>query len=587
MNMRKWLRGRASPCQGEGREFESRLPLHFAQIAQLVEQGTENPRVLGSIPSLGTMKSCFSGSSFFFQKQTMMKQKNDPGKIDRDNGNNTPLADEVNQYKNGNRISFHVPGHKGSGIPEVSPGSFCPDVLRSDLTELPGLDDLCHPTGVIAEAERLASELFGAEETFFLVNGTTSGVAAAIAAVSSERDTVILERHSHESTTRGLVLSGASPCYIYNAYDEETGLFSGITPSEVKEAIRKCSSPAAVVLTHPSYYGTYSDLRGIVETAHQAGVVVIVDEAHGAQLAFTEQQGIPPALSTGADLVIQSTHKMLGSLTQSSMLHVQGALVDRNRLHYYISFMNSTSPSYLLMSSLDLTRAFMEKRGREIWKTIRAAVETARDQLNRTDGVSCPVHFRDADGRKHRLESSRLLISMWEHGLTGAELGRILSENYSVDVEFSDLQYAVALVGTGSTEEDVEDLVRAIRDISSLPGKTIDPAAALQIEQYCKVSRIRPKTGMTPRQALAAKTLRLGGVYAEGMVSARDVSLYPPGIPVIRTGEVFSREIIDYVEENSRSGMEFHGTAGTGESGETCFFCAEDPMAMDLMNGFF
>lgn len=499
----------------------------------------------------------------------------------------TPLADAVKKYKEYSRISFHVPGHKSAETFTRLRSYFGSEVLDADLTELPGLDDLHHPSGVIAEAERLAAEVFGAEETFFLVNGTTSGMTAAIAAAATEENTVILERQSHESTSRGLVLSGAAPCYLYNSFDQKRGLFSGISCEDVKNALQRCHSPAAVVLTHPSYYGTYSDLRTITEVAHQAGAVVIVDEAHGAQLAFTEQQGIPSALEAGADIVVQSTHKMLGSLTQSSMLHVQGTLADRNRLRYYISFMNSTSPSYLLMSSLDLARAFAAKQGGILWKRISAMIRETGDRLNQLDGIDCPRTFTGSDGQNYELENSRLLISAWEHGLTGMELSRILTSEYGIDMEFSDLRYTVALAGIGSIEADFEQLIHAMAEISKQPPGVIDTVVLEQQIQYQEAHWFRPAPGMTPRQAVSARILRLGGSHAEGMVSARDISLYPPGIPVIRAGEILSRGIITCIEKARQYGMQLHGTAGVGDDGKVRFFCAEDPRAYDLMNGFF
>ena len=518
-------------------------------------------------------------------KKIKRSEKNDGNSKNSGMNGRTPLADAVDGYGKENRVSFHVPGHKGSAFASGFRSVFNHDLLRYDLTELPGLDDYHHPVSVIADAQECAAQLFGAEETFFLTNGTTSGLIAAIAAVSSEENTVIMERNSHECTTRGLILSGASPYYVYNDFDENTGLPTGISCEQVNNAIRNCPSPAAIVLTHPSYYGTYSDLQAIVDTAHQAGVVVIVDEAHGAQLSFTKQRGIPSALSTGADIVVQSTHKMLGSLTQSSMLHVQGSLVDRNRLRFYISFMHSTSPSYLLMTSLDLIRACMGEHGNDIWETIIRAVRDTRARLNRLSGVSCPRFFKGCDGEEHELEAARLLISAWNHGLTGIELSRILASQYQMDVEFSGLQYAVILLGAGSTEEDLNRLFDALEQIIEKPSKVMDAVTEQQLSLFHEAGTLRPDRGMTPRQAVGARLLELSGEHAEGMVSARDISLYPPGVPVIRTGEMISREIVEFVEAARRCGMKFHGTVEV--ESELRFLCAEDPRILDMMNGFF
>ena len=498
-----------------------------------------------------------------------------------------PLADAVQDFHAEERISFHVPGHKSRGHLLRRCETHAEGMELSDLTELPGLDDFHDPSGIIAEAEQLAAELFGAEQTFFLVNGTTSGMMAAVAAASTEKDTVILERNTHECSTRGLILSGAVPYYVYNFFDEQNLLPAGISAADLEKALEQCGSVAAVVLTHPSYYGTYSDLRKIVEQAHRAGAAVIVDEAHGAQLAFAVQDGIPTALEAGADIVVQSTHKMLGSFTQSSMLHVQGNIVDRERLRYYISFMNSTSPSYPLMCSLDRARAFLEDHGKQRWMRNVEIVRQVRDDLSSLDGIDCPSVFSGSGGTLYKLESSRLLISAWDRGLTGMELRDLLASKYKIDVEFSDLRYVIALAGINSTEEDFDRLVYAMKETALHPPKERDASVSQQMERYQKVFRLRTDREMTPRKAVTSHTLRLSGNYAEGSVSARDIILYPPGIPVIRAGEVFRREIIDYINEGIRCGMEFHGAAGTGEKGEILFYCAEDEYELRLLNGFF
>lgn len=516
----------------------------------------------------------------------MKKKQTDDGSLYFRENTQAPLAAALKKYSENDRISFHVPGHKNHRSLLQYGRDAGLDLLSSDLTELPELDDLHNPTGVIREAEHLASKLFGSEQTYFLVNGTTGGMMAAAAAVSSEKDTVIAERNSHECTGRGLILSGAVPFYIYNYFDEKTGLTAGISPAEVEKALNQCYSPAAVILTHPSYYGTYSDLCRIVKIAHQAGVPVIVDEAHGAQLAFCRQKEIPEALQAGADLVVQSTHKMLGSLTQSSMLHVQGNLVDRHRLDYYVSFMNSASPSYLLMSSLDLARSYMERRGRNIWENVIGMVSRTRGQISRIEGIDCPSFFYGEDGLRHELESSRLLISAWDLGLTGIELSRILARDYKIDVEFADIRYAAALAGTGSREEDFLRLTEAVEEIAGRNCFSGNSAAEKLSAQYAEVFSLRPVREMTPRKAAQARTLCLSSLHAEGSVSARDISVYPPGIPVIRAGETITREIISYIEESIKNGFELHGIADAGEDGVR-FFCAEDDRVFDMMQGFF
>lgn len=507
-----------------------------------------------------------------------------------------PIRDAVNFYSTGGRTSFHVPGHKGSmpGMTDL----FGEKSVSMDLTELPGTDDLHEPGGPILEAQQMAAALFGADETFFLVNGTTSGIMAAMAACAGSSDTVIAERNTHLSAGRGFVLSGAFPYYVYNHFDRKNCLPSGISAEELRAAIQNCGRPAAVVITHPSYYGTYSDIEEIVRTAHEAGVPVIADEAHGGQLAFTGQEGIPAALEAGADISVQSTHKMLGSLTQSSMLHVQGGLVDRDRLRYFVSFMNSTSPSYLLMASLDAARAAMEADGRHIWKGISDQVRAAKEELSGLDGIAIPETFEGTDGILHPVEGSRILISARQLGIGGPELSRILADDCGIDLEFADPVYAAALAGAGSRPEDFRRLAEAVRDISSrFSGRrAAGPSERMKdmIREYAASFSIRPERVISPREAVFGRVISLDGEKAEGCVSAADISMYPPGVPIVRSGERLTADIIGYIEKAAGLGFSFHGLADRNHEGEGLpggsapkFLCTEDENDINMLTGIF
>lgn len=501
-----------------------------------------------------------------------------------------PLSDAVSEFASDDRISFHVPGHKGNGNEGgAAAGIFEKNILKCDLTELPGLDDLHHSSGVIRQAEQEASVLFGSDETFFLANGTTSGAAAAIAAVSSEKTNVILERSIHGCATTGLIISGASPYYIYDHYDSEKNLSGGISADDVKRSLELCENPSAVFVTHPSYYGTYSSLSEIVDAAHCAGVPVIADEAHGAQMMFTGQR-IISAMEAGADISVQSTHKMLGSLTQSSMLHVQGNLVDRKRLKFFINMMTSTSPSYLLMSSLDAARADADRNGSEKWHKIRTLVSDAADRIDRIPGMRCCREFTGADGLKHDTEGSRLLVTACDLGLSGRDLEKILSEKYRIDAEFSDIRYAILLAGAGSRESDFDMLTAALSDISAhYSDKAPEPfhRFSRQMEMYDSLFKLRMSAELTPRQAVFSDYSILDSEKSEGRISACDISVYPPGIPAVRAGELLSRDIINYIVECSKLGFEFHGPAYYDIFGNVKFCCVEDERDDMMLMGYF
>jgi arginine decarboxylase len=549
-----------------------------------------------------------------------------------------PIVEALEKYKSSGRLRLHMPGHKG----RVDDGAelsriFCDEMLAADITEIAGMDDLHAPEGIIRDAEALAAELFGADRTFFLVNGTTSGIMAAIAAVAGEDEPLLVARDCHKSVTRGLVLGGARPVYIMPHVDRESGLAAGISVEDVREAFRKNLGVRGIVLSHPSYYGTYSDLQSIVDIAHSHGAIVIADEAHGAELAFTAQDGIPEALAAGADIAVQSTHKMLGSLTQSSMLHVQGTLVDMDRLEYYVSMMTSTSPSYLLMASLDAVRCEMHARGREIWQAVLDMTADAADVIDEIPGMACVRTFESADGEKKPLEGSRLLVSAADCGISGRRLGELLYREYNIDVEFSDDRYVIVLLGSHSKRADMDAFVAALRGISHdyyNDGKsalTMGNARHIDIDMKCAskensdtnyyIEEMKHVAGtectceyenqrahdsghiceivnltapaieayLTPRKAVTAPHSTLELRMCEGMVAASEIAIYPPGIPLVEPGEIISVELIDYLYERLEAGWHIHGIKKVNEDGieKYVIVVAEDESRKMLFNCVF
>ena len=490
-----------------------------------------------------------------------------------------PLADSLSEYGRQKHVSFHVPGHKGESPFSASEGIsalFSAKTMNADITEIEGFDDLHHPQGIILEAEHLAAELFGADETFFLVNGTTSGVAAAVAAAAYQGSLVLVCRHCHESVVRGLILGGAQPVYVEETFDEELGIPTGVSTESVRQALKRYPQARALVITHPSYYGTCSKLREIADLCHSFGTAVIADEAHGAQLYFSDQQDFPGALRAGCDISVQSTHKMLGSLTQSSMLHVRGDLIDRERLRKMIGLMNSTSPSYLLMASLDAVRYEMALRGKEIWSAAVRMTGEAADRIGKIDGIRCLREYRNAEGEKQRIEGSRLLISAAEAGISGRSLYKILAHEYRIDLEFADDFYVVAVTGSGTQYRDFAALSDALRDLSGRVKKRFgDPDSGLRqrlteekivflrrhLKRYLSLGH---ETALSPREAFFSPSERIPLQEACGRTAACSVAVYPPGIPVLYPGEVITEEICRYLTDALRDGCHVHGIGQEG-----------------------
>lgn len=499
-----------------------------------------------------------------------------------------PLCDALKEYISSGRTSLHVPGHKGGSpdLPELS-WLLGDNALKCDITEIAGFDDLHEPEGILKEAQDLAADLYGSEECFFLVNGTTSGLMAAVAAAAGTDERMIISRDCHKSVARGLTISGASPIYLDPFIDKANGLPCGISPEEL-EGLLAFGGIKAIVLTNPSYYGTYSDLPSIVETAHRHGAAVIVDEAHGGHLGFAEQEGIPDAMSAGADISVQSTHKMNGSLTQSSMLHVRGDLIDRKKLAFFIRLMTSTSPSYLLMASLDASRYRMAADGRRIWHERISQVRSAGDRIDHIPGIRCIRTFTQAGGRTCRIDGARLLISAEDMGIRGSRLSDMLYKEYGIDCELSDERYILALAGPGTDQKDLYRLVDALKMISESRGVTGGQEGAVCgrrhddgggghsehacIEEGCYETEflsimsaagisagIRHEYSMTPREAVMAGHEEVELAYSEGRVSASDVCIYPPGIPLITAGEKISQEMIMILYDLDKKGVHIHG----------------------------
>ncbi len=453
----------------------------------------------------------------------------------------TPLFDSIMEYDRLRPSYFRIPGHRyENGINPKWREAVGDAIFGLDLTETYYTDDLHNASTYIKEAEELAAGLWGADYTHFLVNGSTCGNQAMVLTVCGGGGKIAIPRNAHKSALMGLILSGGNPVYLTPQIESEWVLHGGITPEQVEAMFVDNPDCRGVLVVSPTYYGITSDIRGIAEVCHRHHAVLMVDEAHGAHCYLSDK--LPAgALEQGADMCVQSIHKVTGSFTQSSMLHVKSRLIDRARLEANLHLVQSTSPSYILLASLDLARQDMAMRGAEMIDTALELARMARASINELPGICCAG--REIIGRAgiHDLDETRLVISAAELGLTGFEMKKMLFYNYNIDVEISDYRNVVAIVTYANLREDLDHLVQALADIAEKhrEGRPLTGAEPLPpIPEYV----------LSPRESYFSNKKRVLWTDCRGRVMGEMIAPYPPGIPAIYNGERMSDEVWEYLE---------------------------------------
>ena len=475
----------------------------------------------------------------------------------------TPLLDALKKLAQKEHAAFYAPGHKqGRGIARNVRDLLGEQVFQADLPELPELDNLFAPEGAIATAQELAAATFGAEQTWFLVNGSTCGVMAAILATCGMGDKIILPRNIHQSAIAGLVLSGAVPIFINPVYSSVTRLVYNVTPEAVGHALMQHPDAKAVMMLHPTYQGVCSDLKAIAEITYSYDIPLLVDEAHGAHFAF--HPSLPPsALSMGADLTVQSTHKTLSSLTQSSMLHLQGNRVSSRRVSQALQLLQSTSPSYLLLASLDAARQQMAQQGYKLLNDTIAIANKAQDEIAAISGLS--VLTPEIQPGCEYLDPTRLTIDVSQLGMTGFEADEILHEQLRVTCELPLLEHLTFIISLGNTKEDIQKLIESCKSLARSVNSPVHPPAnvpyLLSLISY---------SAKSPREAYFAETETTPVDLASDRFCAELVCPYPPGIPLLMPGEVIKPETIEYLKQIVAAGGTITGcndpTFGTIET---------------------
>lgn len=465
----------------------------------------------------------------------------------------TPLFSGLLAHAKKDPVQFHIPGHKkGAGIDPEFREYIGDNALAIDLINIGPLDDLHQPKGIIKEAQDLAAEAFGADRTFFSVQGTSGAIMTMVMAVCGPGDKIIVPRNVHKSVMSAIVFSGATPIFIHPEIDENLGISHGITTESVSKALELHPDAKGVLVINPTYFGISADLKKIVEIAHSYNVPVLVDEAHGVHIHFHDELPLS-AMQAGADLAATSVHKLGGSMTQSSILNMKGNLVSAKRVQSILSMLTTTSTSYLLLASLDVARKRLATEGKElIQKTIDLA-QSIRRRINEIDRLYCVGEEILETKAAHDYDPTKLIISVKELGMNGFDVENWLREHHNIEVEMSDLYNILCIVTPGDTEREADILVSALAELANERKGNTE-----KLETQVLLPDI-PVLSLTPRDAFYADTELVPFDESEGRIIAEFIMVYPPGIPIFIPGEIITMENLRYIKTNMEAGLPVQG----------------------------
>ncbi len=469
--------------------------------------------------------------------------------------NKTPLFTVLkDEYVRRNILPFHVPGHKrGKGVDKEFFNFMGEAPFSIDVTIFKMVDGLHHPKSCIKEAQELLADAYGVKHSFFAVNGTSGAIQAMIMSVIKAGEKILVPRNVHKSVSAGIILSGSEPVYMNPEIDENLGIALGVKPQTVENMLKQDPDIAAVLLINPTYYGVATDLKKIADIVHSYDIPLIVDEAHGPHLHFHDELPVS-AVDAGADICTQSTHKILGSMTQMSVIHVNSDRVNVEKVKQILSLLHTTSPSYPLMASLDCARRQIATEGQEL---LTKAIELAkyfRREANRIPGIYCFGEELVGKEGFFAFDPTKITISAKELGLKGGELESLLVDDYNIQMELSDYYNTLGLVTIGDTEESIDRLLDALRDISKRffgKGKTLE-------KNNIKLPET-PELVLMPREAFYSEKNKVPFKESVGKISGEMIMAYPPGIPIIIAGERISQDIIDHIEELKEADLHIQG----------------------------
>lgn len=453
-----------------------------------------------------------------------------------------PIFDNLSKYKHIDRYPFHMPGHKqGRGL-------CMDDVLKMDITEIHGFDNLHNPCGIIREAQKLCAKTFGSDNSFFIVNGSSAGIIASIMAVCNDGDHIITARNCHKSVYSGLIFSGAVPIYIMPDIVREYGLNGGISPESVLKAVKNNPQSKAVILTSPTYEGFTSDVEKIAKIVHENDMLLIIDEAHGAHMKFNDY--FPKtSLECGADIVIQSVHKTLPSMTQTSVLHVKGDRVDISRLKMILTLVQSSSPSYILMASIDKCRDDIDNFGVEYFERYVERLKMFRNEASKLKNIILLGKELIGNSSISQVDLGKLVF--YSEYISGAELEETLLNKYNIQVEMSGLRHIVAMTSVADDNIGFMRLIDALFEIDkTLISKLDTPIMSMSGFTPLKI---------TPRKAAFSKSKSVSIHDCINKISAEFIIPYPPGIPIVVPGEVITEECYNIIEQYIINGLDIIG----------------------------
>ena len=469
--------------------------------------------------------------------------------MDNSKQQDVPLYSALEKVSRLRVVPFDVPGHKrgrgNKGLVDFL-GQQCVEI---DVNSMKPLDNLCHPVSVIKEAEELAADAFGAAHAFFMVGGTTGAVQSMVFTACKRGDKIIMPRNVHKSAINALVLCGAVPVYIDPKVDTALGIPLGMEIEDVRKAVRENPDAKAILINNPSYYGICSDLQSIVNLAHENGMLALVDEAHGTHLYFGDNLPLN-GMAAGADMSAVSMHKSGGSLTQSSLLLI-GEGVNEGYVSNIINLTQTTSASYLLLGSLDISRRNLALHGKESFAKVCEMASYARSEINEIEGYYAFGSELINGGSVYAFDETKLVINTRGIGLTGIEVYDLLREEYDIQMEFGDLSNVLAYISIGDRLQDIERLAGALDDIARLYSRPQ--------ENFFSAEYVTPIVKATPQEAFYAEKIKLPLDETVGRICAESVMCYPPGIPILAPGEEITSEILEYIKAAKEKGCSMQG----------------------------